>query len=164
MPHRAHDGDGTRSHRTYQFLVVEGQEVVRRTSASSQDDDIDAAHLGDLDQCLANGPSRIGPLHHRGRQQDACTAATEGHADHVVDHRSCGAGHDSHDARVGRERTFAFGGKQPLGLELRFETRQGFEQRAASSRFGAIGAELKPSPRRPERGTAPETNPRPIPK
>ena len=73
-----------------------------------------------------------------------------------------GARDDADHARLARERALALGREQPLGGELRLEALDGLEQGPAAGGLQAIGDELQPAARGPERRLAAQAEPRAV--
>ena len=154
VPHRADDRNAAHSNGTHHGLVIEGTQIVRRTSAAPDDDGV---HLWDARQIRerpANGFWCPRPLNQRGREEDVGAAAAKRHTADIVNDGARGARHDADDARLERKGSLALRREQTFRRKLCLQSLERLEERPASCRLRAVGDELESAARGPERRLA----------
>ena len=147
-----HAGDGARDD-----LLVEGPEILDRSAAAPDDDDVDARHATDRAKRAAISAAAPSPCTRVGRiTRCALGWRRREHLDDVAERRAVERRDDADLARQRGQRPFARRVEQPFGLQLLLQLLERQLQRAEAVRLAGARrrADTRPSARRRRAGRA----------
>ena len=137
-------GTGERGDRARDDLLVERPEILDRSAAAADDDDVDAVDARRSLCSAARDLERRALALHARRTDDEVRVgvAPAEHLDDVADRRAVERGDDADLARQRRQRPLARGVEQPFGLQPLLQLIEGELQRAEPLRLEVLADEL----------------------
>ena len=147
MAHRTDHGDRAGKDRPCHLFIVKGPKILQRTSPAPDDQYIaftaypgQTDRLGDLPWCRL-ALHLAGIDHHRNGSK-----ASPQYIQNIVYRRPAGGADHTDATWQSRQGAFAFGGKQPLGIEALFQCLEGAAQGAIARLFHVLDHQLKITP------------------
>ncbi len=143
MSDRGHDRHGTAGNRPCHRLLVEGHEILGRSAAAPDDDDLDAGYAGDG----ADGVGDLGggafALHPRRPDDEVGVGMAAGEdLDDVAERRTIERRDDPDLGRQRRQRPFASRVEEAFGLELLLQLLERQLQRAEALGLEVVAEDL----------------------